>query len=507
MAAQRKKGVRQVSGATDILPLDMSLLAVHRSMPASAPRRPRQASRQRCKRRIGTLLFRQERQVEQLSSRLRIGEKIGLGFALVGLLLTGVIWHYHQTLRSVIDDYQRLQRVFEVRKSLAVGIEIEMAAARDAERASCCCTRSASRRTSIATCRRCAKRSGALCTVDEPSQRTAEQLQALMDVYQQRFAAVAEAWRAMGLDENSGIQGAFRQKIHRLHELSAQYNVDRLLTVLLQIRRNEKDLALRQDAAYRDRVRRLLLEFRQLVDTSELPEATRQKLLAELAAYAKSFEGYALERTQAGLRRRRQRAVPRRRAAHRSDSPRPLRTPIWKPTSSSCGAARRTSCCAAMSRTRRWWWKSRARSARRSASPLSPKATRAQLLALLRDYQRSFLVLVSQRANIAALTVEMNAAADQVAPLIEANVAQANETMVRRAREIDEDAQARVRLGLIVAASTLLLAALLALGTTIRIVRPVRQMAGILDDLAYGTPTERVPTVHAPFERAEAIAL
>ncbi len=28
-----------------------------------------------------------------------------------------------------------------------------------------------------------------------------------------------------------------------------------------------------------------------------------------------------------------------------------------------------------------------------------------------------------------------------------------------------------------------------------RIVRPVRQMAGLLDDLAYGTPTARVPTV------------
>jgi HAMP domain-containing protein len=36
---------------------------------------------------------------------------------------------------------------------------------------------------------------------------------------------------------------------------------------------------------------------------------------------------------------------------------------------------------------------------------------------------------------------------------------------------------------------------LLAVAITARIVRPVRQMAGLLDDLAYGTPTARVPTV------------
>ncbi|EXI64324.1 MAG: signal transduction histidine-protein kinase BaeS [Candidatus Accumulibacter adjunctus] len=450
--------------------------------------------RHRCKGRIATILFRQERQVDKLSSRLRIGEKIGLGFALVGVLLTGVIWHYHQTLRSVIDDYQQLQRVFEVRKSLAVGIEIEMAAARDAEKSFLLLHQERFAADVDRHLQAMREKVSALGAVDEESQRTAEQLQALMDVYQQRFAAVAEAWRAMGLDENSGIQGAFRQKIHRLHELSAQYNVDRLLTVLLQIRRNEKDLALRQDVAYRDRVRRLLREFRQLVDTSELPEVTRQKLLAEVAAYAKGFESYASSALKPGYDGAGR--GPFRDAAQRIEA---ILHAHYVPNLE-------TNILKLRRREKDFLLRgdesyppmvveiARAIRVQIGESALA-ESDRAQLLALLRDYQRGFLVLVSQRAHIAALTAEMNAAADQVAPLIEANVAQANETMVRRAREIDEDAQARVRLDLIVAASTLLLAALLALGITIRIVRPVRRMAGILDDLAYGTPTERVPTV------------
>ncbi|HCN68072.1 MAG TPA: hypothetical protein DIT03_07360, partial [Candidatus Accumulibacter sp.] len=156
--------------------------------------------------------------MDKLSSKLRIGEKIGVGFALVGLLLAGVIWHYHQTLRSVVEDYQQLQRVFEVRKSLAVGIEIDMAAARDAEKSFLLLRQERFAADVDRHLQAMREKVRALAAVDQPSQQTAEQLQALMATYQERFAAVAEAWRAMGLDENSGIQGAFREKIHRLHE-------------------------------------------------------------------------------------------------------------------------------------------------------------------------------------------------------------------------------------------------------------------------------------------------
>ena len=46
--------------------------------------------------------------MKQLSSKLRIGEKIGLGFGLVGVIFLAVIWQYHDTLQRSLDDYQRL---------------------------------------------------------------------------------------------------------------------------------------------------------------------------------------------------------------------------------------------------------------------------------------------------------------------------------------------------------------------------------------------------------------
>jgi methyl-accepting chemotaxis protein len=392
-----------------------------------------------------------------------------------------------------LGDYHQLQAVFEVRKSLALEIEIEMAAARDAEKSFLIHRQERFASEVDQRLQNLHEKVTALAAVDQQSRQTADEIQRLLTIYEESFHAVADAWRSMGLDENSGIQGAFREKIHRLHELSAQYNVDHLHTVLLRIRRGEKDLALRQDPVYRDRVRTMIPEFRQLIEKSELPDTAKQKLLTELMIYAKAFEPYAesaLKGSSSSGRGPFWDAAQRMEAildAHRVPN---LETSVlklrrWEKDFLLRGGEVYASKLVETARTMR---------AQIAESPL-PLADKAMLISLLRDYQRSFLVLVSQRASIVTLTREMDAAANQVAPLITANVDQANQMMAARVAEIAETSQASVRLGLIVTACAIALGILLAVFITARIVRPVRQMAGLLDDLAYGTPTARVPTV------------
>lgn len=85
----------------------------------------------------------------------------------------------------------------------------------------------------------------------------------------------------------------------------------------------------------------------------------------------------------------------------------------------------------------------------------------------------------------------MGAAAEQVAPLIKENADQANQLMAARVAEIAAASRASIRLDLIVLACAIGRAIVFAIAITVRIVRPVRQMAGLLDDLAFGTPTTR----------------
>lgn len=443
--------------------------------------------------------------MEKVWSKFRIGEKIGLGFAVVGLLFAGVVWHYHQTLKSVLDDYQQLHSVFEVRKSLALEIEIEMAAARDAEKDFLIQRQEHFAEEVDQHLQVMRAKVTALAAVDQHSRQTAEQLQRLLTTYQESFRTVAEAWRSIGLDENSGIQGAFRQKVHRLQELSAQYYVDPLYTVLLQIRRSEKDLALRRDPAYRERVRTLIQEFRQLVHASELRAAVKQKLLSELAVYARTFEPYAdtaLKSAEVGGG-----MGPFRDAAHRIEAilkahhvPH-LETNIYKLRRHEKdfllrGDEAYATMLVEMARMIR---------SQIAASPLS-ETDKTLLASLLLDYQQGFLLLVAQRASIVTLTREVDAAARQIAPLITANVDQANQMMAARVEAIADSSRASVHLGLIAMYGALALALIFVITLTSRIVHKVRQMAGLLDDLAYGAPTARVPAVPGGRDEINAMA-
>jgi len=436
----------------------------------------------------------QESDVARFSSKLRIGEKLGLGFGLVGLLFVGVVWHYQQTLGAVLDDYRQLHDVFERRKSLAFEIEIDMAAAREAE-----LNFLSQRKEQFAAkvelhLHDLRKNVALLAAVDEQSRQTATELEALTATYEAAFRAVADAWRSMGLDENSGLQGNFRERIHRLHDLSGNYNVDRLYSTLLQIRRSEKDLALRRDPIYRDRVRRLVVEFRQLVETSALQAAVKEKLLAELGVYTRTFEPYADSVLRTGnpdggkgpFRDAAQRIEALLDAHHVSNlEASVLALRRWEKDFLLRGDE---------SYAQRVVETARSIRVQIAASTISD-ADKALLTSLLRDYQRSFLVLVSRRAIIADLIGEMDAAANRVVPLIQQNVAQADQSMASRVTEITESSQASMRRGLIVVAAAIALATLFSVMIARTIVRPVRQMAGLLDDLAFGTPTGRVPTV------------
>ena len=181
--------------------------------------------------------------MDKLFSKLRIGEKIGLGFALVGLLFVGAVWHYHQTLASVLGDYHQLQG-YELRKSLALEIEIELAAVRDAEKSFLIDPQDILAAEVDKHLQTLDKKMAALAMVDRDSRQTAGALQGLLTTYRERFQAVADAWKIMGLDENSGLQGAFRDKVHRLQALAA----NRPQTMALSLTYNES-LAHRIEAA------------------------------------------------------------------------------------------------------------------------------------------------------------------------------------------------------------------------------------------------------------------
>jgi methyl-accepting chemotaxis protein len=443
--------------------------------------------------------------VGRLSSKLRIGEKIGLSFGLVGLLFLGVIWHYHHSLQQVLADYERLHDVYQARKSLALGIEIQLAKTWQAEN-DFLTQRDEGFATAVDThAQALLDTTSKLGEVDEESRHTAQQIRALTETYLNRFHDIADAWRVKGLDHNSGLQGAFRDTVHELEDRAGNFKAGRLYLQLLQIRRGEKDLGLRRETLYRDRVRALIAEFRELVQTSELYPDAKSSLIAEIGVYAGEFEAYA-EMVLAGGELQGGKG-PFRDSAHRIESI--LEAHYVPDLESNILQLRR--------REKDYLLRGDDEYVRmvqeiagtiRRQIDIAPIADQDKTLltGLLADYEKDFLALVAQNHRIAELDRAMQAAAGRITPLVTQNVDEANRLSDAKRAEIARASSASARLNLIIVACAVLLGVFFAVTITARIVRPVREMAGLLDRLTHESPAERIATVPGARDEINAMA-
>ncbi|NEV62652.1 methyl-accepting chemotaxis protein [Thiorhodococcus minor] len=431
--------------------------------------------------------------MSKLATRLTIGEKIGLGFGLVGLILLGVIWHYDLTLSRVLKDYGQLHSVYGARQLHAFEIERRLLGARSAEERFLM-----SRDLELADQVReevgqLDAEIDRLAALDADVRGTADALRAQAQSFLGRFDAIVEAWRIRGLDEDSGLQGAFRDAVHELEDLAGHYDVDRPYLLLLQIRRREKDLGLRRDPAYQDQVHQLIEALRSAVAASELTRPVKHQLDAEIATYRKELDAYASvvldNRDIDGGK------GPFRDAAHRIEAI--LEAHYIPDMKVQILQLRRREKDYLLRRDAEYigMVDSIAAGIRDQvrASRIADDE-KARLDALLAGYERDFHALVDQDARIAQLMQQIDEAVASITRLAQENLRQARTQMQEMSAQIDATSVEKARLSLSVAAGALVLGALLAFLITRRIVRPVREMAGLLDRLTHENPTERIET-------------
>jgi methyl-accepting chemotaxis protein len=436
---------------------------------------------------------------------LRIGEKIGLSFGLVGLLFLGVIWHYHQSLRHVLEDYERLYEVYETRKSYALEIEIHLADIRQAEGAFLTQREEKYAAAADRHAQALLDTTDALAGVDEESRRTARRIRELTESYVERFRDIADAWRVKGLDHNSGLQGAFRDTVHELEDRAGNFKAGRLYLQLLQIRRAEKDLGLRREALYRDKVRGLVSEFRGLVRVSELYPEVKSALLAEIDVYAEAFEPYARTVLSGGDLQGGK--GPFRDSAHRLEA---ILEAHYVPDLETNILQLRRREKDYLLRGDRDYVRMVGEIADtiRGQIEASPVALpdKSLLTGLLADYERDFNALVTQTYRIEELATVMDEAAERITPLIKGNVEEANRLAAEKRAGIAQTSRNAANVNLIIVLCALLLGIFFSVTIASRIVRPVREMAGLLDRLTHESPTERIATVPGARDEINAMA-
>lgn len=440
-----------------------------------------------------------------LFSKLRIGEKIGLSTGLVGLLFLLVIWHYHQSLQSALGDYERLHDVFGAREVYAFEIATALSAARLAEKSFLIERAEAHAAEVDSRVGQVLDKAGLLAQVDADSQAAAVEIETLIMAYRERFHAIADAWREKGLDHDSGLQGTFRDRVHELEDLAGNFNADKLYLQLLQIRRGEKDLGLRREALYETKVLGLIDGFRELVRSSELRPEVKDRLMAEIDTYAQTFLTYAAKvmgnQDIAGGK------GPFRQAAHRIED---ILNAHYVPELESNILQMRRREKDYLLRGDNKYVEMVTQIAGTIRDQIDSSRLSSEhkglLVGLLAAYEENFLALVEQNDAILVLEGEMIELASRITPLVKQNLDQATSLVDEMETRIAKSSAESERLTLLIVICASVLGTVLATLITLRIVRPVRQMAGLLDRLTHENPTERISTVPGARDELNAMA-
>jgi methyl-accepting chemotaxis protein len=442
--------------------------------------------------------------MDNFASRLRIGEKIGLGFALVGLLYLAAIWQYHQGQAALVAGYEHLQSLYVARIDRAFAIQTHFNQARLAE------ARFLLQRQEDDAALAMDEAQGLIQQIqrlasDEDLAATTQAMSPLASHYLDNLTALIEAWRIKGLNEDSGQQGNFRRAVHELQQRSRNFNAGELYVTLLQMRRSEKDLLLRGETQYAERVRNLIDRFRDLTDSIEFYPEVRQALLAELDIYAATFEDYA--RTLAVGNEVPGGKGPFRDAAHRLEA---ILAANYVPgLETTILQMRRREKDYLMRRDVGYVQEVRELVGKirdQIAISAIDADDQAQLLGLLEGYERHFLALVAQNDRVTTLTQHTNQAAATFAPLSRQHLDQAGQDLAAESLRLAAATARQERINLLVVLGAVVLGILFTFLLARPIVRPVREMAGLLDRLTHESPSERIPTVRGARDEINAMA-
>ena len=107
--------------------------------------------------------------------------------------------------------------------------------------------------------------------------------------YAAHFKALVTAKTRLGLNENSGLEGALRGSVHAIETKLNELNEPKYLVTMLMMRRHEKDFMLRHDPKYGNDMKKRASELTAALDQSELSPAIKEKSKKNLAAYQRDF--------------------------------------------------------------------------------------------------------------------------------------------------------------------------------------------------------------------------
>lgn len=125
-------------------------------------------------------------------------------------------------------------------------------------------------------------------------------LQKVISDYEKDFLELVDIQKEIGLTPTDGLYGTLRSAVHDAEEILGKSNY-KLLSEMLQLRRNEKDFMLRLDEKYLTRWQGNASEFVNDINASDLDSSRKSALLDSINVYQSSFENLVTGQVKLGL--------------------------------------------------------------------------------------------------------------------------------------------------------------------------------------------------------------
>jgi methyl-accepting chemotaxis protein len=231
---------------------------------------------------------------------MKLSAKLGGGFGIVMVLLAAVMGIYQYAVRSTANSFERLMSGEVAISGYAGRIEALMLQCRRDEKDFLLrldLKYKAKLEKNIAELTTMAKSLAEVAgkSGKKEAQAKSTAIIGYAQAYHNAFKALVVSWQAKGMDEKSGFQGNFRNAVHEVGSEVGKLNKGEIKTLLLDIRKNEKDYLLRKDEKY---VKATLAGVANLLATVKASGASPEmvgRVENKLNAYKVSFDALVTE--------------------------------------------------------------------------------------------------------------------------------------------------------------------------------------------------------------------
>ena len=109
------------------------------------------------------------------------------------------------------------------------------------------------------------------------------------NAYVKQFNDVVTVRQEIGLTGEEGLRGKLNEAVNAVEDSLALYDLYELTTIMLQMRRDEKDFLLAPDEKFIKRFDRRMMTFDGLLTDAKVPEEEKPVIFAKLEAYLENF--------------------------------------------------------------------------------------------------------------------------------------------------------------------------------------------------------------------------